>query len=652
MVPVKSHRDEGAAAQGEPTNMTAAGTLTSMATRTAGGRPAGRRPAMKISRAFRRVAAGAMLTGTLAASACTSSGGTARGGMFTAVDELTPITAGAPLNPFNSNGNTFLGYDVEPLAWSTNNPASPNQMLPALAASWSLSAGGGTLTVHLQPGARWSNGQPVTAHDVFVSAAIWFTLDTAQSSDLSAVKVINNNTVIFSRTPGSRYNQFEPGVLQAPNVIIPASTYERLLPQNIWSIIGTSLRGGPSAAAASRQLTSIGKKVAAFSPRADVSAGPYVIERINAGEAVLRRNPYFYAASRVDPATVLLLHYSGNQQIWSYLQAGRLDYAPYAAMPAGVAQRIAAAGNTRISVPSLVAAALAFDQAQYPYGLLAARRALAYLISRPAVQKVAEAVSGRPSNTTTGVSSSTLGDYLSPAQTAALNPYSRDPPRAGQLLTSAGFTRRGGQWMLPNGRPWSVTLNVPAGFSDWIAAASVIKSELTTFGVPVTVRLAPDYATYLADLYQGRYAVAFWEVGTGPAAYGIFSQIYGSYDGYVPAGATVRRYPTGAAAAHNFLNTPATVNVPALGTVRPGPDTYDLASVDLNSPAGLRRQDADMAILIAATNYSLPVIQLWDYTDVQFVNGKRFTDWPLHHPELLLGTSPGVWMASGYIHPK
>ena len=595
--------------------------------------------------------AAAALAGTLSLSACSLSGTAAGSGVFTAVDELAPITVGAPMNPFNITSNTFLGYDVEPLGWTTNNPASPNQMLPALAAAWSLSAGGGTLTVHLQPGARWSNGQPVTARDVRVSAAIWFTQGTAQPCNLGAVKVINNRTVQFTQSAGSHNNQFEPGVLQAPNVIVPASVYARLLPPDIWKIIDTSVRPGRAATAATSQLTAIGKKIAAFSPVTDVSAGPYVIERINAGEATLEKNRFFYAAGKVTPPEVLLLHYSGNQQIWGYLRAGRLDAAPYTAMPAGVLTQVLAAGNTRIGTPSLVAASIAFDQDRYPYGLLAVRQSLAYLINRDAVQKVGEGVSGLPAKTTSGVVSSALGDYLTPGQNAALSRYATDSAKATRLLRSAGFARNGGGWRMPDGKPWSVTLNVPASFSDWIAAASVIKAELTAFGIPTSVRLAPDYATYLANLYQGDYPVGFWLIATGPAAYGTFGRIYGTYDGYVPAGRTLKRYPAGNTAADNFLNTPATVDVPRLGAVRPGLLTYQLTAVNLGSAAGLRQQKGIMAKLIAATNYSLPVIQLWDYVNVQFVNGRRFTNWPLGNKGLL-NASPGVWMSYGYVHRR
>ena len=278
---------------------------------------------MNLVRFRRLVVPAALLAVGTALTGCSSAGdasGSSR--IFTTVDEGTPITAGAPMNPFNLTNNTFNGYDVEELGWPTNNPANSNQTLPGLAVSWSLSPDGRTLAVHLQPHARWSNGQPVTANDVKASVAIWFTQDSAQLYNLGAVAVVNSKTVRFTQVPGANNNQFESGILQDPSFVVPASVYGRLLPPDIWSVIGASLGSGPAAAAAATRLTTIGKRVAAFAPATDVSAGPFVIQRINAGEALLVKNKYFYAASRVQPAAVLMLHYSGNQQIWNYMLAG------------------------------------------------------------------------------------------------------------------------------------------------------------------------------------------------------------------------------------------------------------------------------------------------------------------------------------------
>jgi peptide/nickel transport system substrate-binding protein len=571
--------------------------------------------------------------------------------VFTTIDEQTPITAGAPMNPFNTTNNTFSGYDVLDLGWTANNPANSNQVLPGLAKSWTLSPSGTTLTVHLQPGAKWSNGKPVTANDVKTSAAVWFTKSLAQPYNLGAVKIINSSTVEFVQTAGAHNNQFESGILTGLDPIVPASEYGKLLPANIWSIINTSLGTGKAASAAATQLANLGKKVESFAPKTDISAGPYYIERMNSGEAVLLKNKYFYDASKVKPSEVIMLHYSSNSSIWSYMEAGRLDAAPYTAMPTNVLKQVEAAGNTRVNSPSLVAVSLAFDQHDYPYGMLPAREALAYVINRSAVQKVGEPVSGIPSKTTSGVISSALPDYLTSSQQSALNLYPTSTAKATSLLTSAGFKKKSGQWYLPDGKPWTITINTPSGFSDWIAGASVVKSELSSFGIPTSVKLAPDYATYLADIYKGSYPVGFWLMAVGPGAYSTFNYIYGTYDGYVPQGNALKRYPTGNTTAYNFLNTAATVSVPKVGTVSPGQLTYDLTKVNLATKAGLSQQNAIMAKLIATTNYSLPVIQLWDYLNVQFVNSKRFSDWPVGQNGLL-NASPGVWMTDGYVHPK
>lgn len=179
----------------------------------------------------------------------------------------------------------------------------------------------------------------------------------------------------------------------------------------------------------------------------------------------------------------------------------------------------------------------------------------------------------------------------------------------------------------------------------------MIKPELTAFGIPTSVKLAPDDATYPAEVYQGDHAVGFWLTSVGPSAYSTFNRIYGTNEGYIPDGAMLRHYPTGDPTVDNFLNAPATVHLHGLGAVNPGRLTYQLTSVNLNSPTGVRRQNTIMAKLIAATNYSVPVIQLWDDDNVQFVDNKRFGDWPTGN-DAQLNLSPGVWMTDGYVHPR
>ena len=591
--------------------------------------------------------------------ACSGSGGgrsssSSSTATFTTIGYTTVLTPGAPMNPFNATNNVFPTFDAMQLGWNAGSSANPNLELPGLASSWSLSPAGTALTVHLQPGAKWSDGKPVTATDVVDSAAIWFCQGSAQTYNLGQVTADSSSTVTLTEARGAHNNLFETVLGGASGAatqwIVPASEYGRLLPSGIWATIRASEGTGKAATAATTTLTSLAKKIDGFAPKTDISAGPFVIKRLNNSQALLVKNPGFYAAGQIHVGQVIMEHQNGNQQIVSYLDAGTLDAAPYTAMATNTYHQVVAAGNAPLRMPSLVASALTFDEKTAPYGNVKVRQALAYVINRTAVQKVGEPTSGTPSAAITGAVSGALPDYLTSAQRASLNPYSPDTAKASALLKSAGLTLKGGRWYLPGGQPWTITLPVPQGFADWQSASLVIKSELTSFGIPTTITGGPAWTTYQPNLFAGKYPVGWWLIALGPGAYDTFARIYGTYDGYVPDGNTVKRYQTGNPAADNFLNTPNTVSVPGLGTVNPGQLTFDLSQLSLNSPAGLARQKAIAAKVIQTVDYEVPVIQLWDYIDVQFVNDKRFTDWPTS--DAIIGQDPGVWMADGFVHAK
>jgi peptide/nickel transport system substrate-binding protein len=590
----------------------------------------------------------------LAACSSSGSGSGASNATFTTIGYTTVITPGAPMNPFNATNNVFPTFDAMQLGWNAGNSANPNQELPGLAQSWTLDSAGTQLTVHLQPNAKWSDGKPVTATDVVDSAAIWFAQGTAQTYNLGSVTAVNSSTVTFTEAPGASNNLFETvlgeGSASGTQWIVPASEYGSMLPANVWTTIKTSEGTSAAATAATATLTSLAKTIDAFAPKTDISAGPFTIKRLNNSQALLVRNPDFYAAGNVHVGQVIMEHQSGLQQIVSYLNAGTLDAAPYTAMDTNTYNQVVGAGNTAVRMPSLVASAITFNEKAAPYNDVRVRQALAYVLDRGAIQKVGEPTSGTPSTTITGAVSGALKDYITPAQQAALNPYAPDVAKATQLLQAAGLKKTGGQWHLANGKPWTITLPVPQGFADWQSASSVIKSELTSFGIPTTVTGGPAWTDYQPNLFSGKYPVGWWLIALGPGAYDTFARVYGTYDGYVPAGSAVKRYPAGNAAADNFLNTPDSVTIPGVGAVNPGQLTFQLSQLNLQTASGLAQQKAISAKVIAALNYEVPVIQLWDYIDVQFVNGKRFTDFPT--ADQIVGQDPGVWMADGYVKSK
>jgi len=598
------------------------------------------------------LAATVACAGLLASSACSSGGGSGSSGnlVYTTVSGLNPITAGAPMNPFNASGNAFISFDVMQLGFDKQNPLNPDDFFPGLAASWTTTAN--SITITLQPQAKWSDGTPVTADDIKLSMAIALTQGNAtvgagflyQGLDVGSVDAVNATTVRISQAPGGDNLDFARLVLSQP--IVPAEVYGSLVPASVWTTISQLTNSNSATAnAAVTKLTALGKTVSAYAPAKDVSAGPFVIARINPGSAELVRNKYFYAASKIAPSEVILRHYAGNSDIWGYMKDGELDSAPYTAMPTNILKEVEQAGYKSVDSSSFVDAALAFNEGETPYNLTPVRQALAYVINRQAVTKVGEPVSGTPATDLDGMIASATQQWLTSSQIAALNPYAPDQAKATSLLESAGLKESGGQWLLPNGQPWKITLQSVNGFSDWNAAATVIASELSSFGIPTQVQLTADFATYKTDMAAGKYAVGFWLIALGPTAAAAYQRLYGSDDGYT---ANANGSVTHSDGGGNWQHTPTSYTVGGTA-IDPGQLTAQLGTLSATAQKPL------VAQLAEATNEQMPVIPIWDYTNVNFSFGKRFTDFPTaSSPDVngLLYNQPGVWMMQGYVKAK
>ncbi|MEV6983265.1 ABC transporter substrate-binding protein [Sphaerisporangium sp. NPDC051017] len=593
---------------------------------------------------MKRLTAIAALAVVATATACGTTGNSSSGpgGIYTTIDGSKQIDASAPINPFNPQGSTFMGYDAMSLGWPKNDLMNPDLFYPGLAGSWSVTPGQGEVVIHLRPQARWSDGKPVTSADVRTSIGLAYTQGgSAYTVNAGAAGAAADITVVDAKTVkitqgANRSNAFLRNVLST--VIVPDHVYGPLLPAGFWATLKAARGTGPAADKAKAQITGLSQKVIGFSPPEDVSAGPFVLERINPGAALLKKNPHFYDAHKIVPDKVKVLNYTGNEQIWNYLVSGKLDNAPFTAVPAAVMARIKATkGNEIRKGYSPVAASLAFDQAHKPYDNVHVRRALAYLIDRAQLTKIASPEAGTPSVTTTGIHGTAakawLGDGL-----AKLNPYKMDPAKATKELKAAGMVKRNGLWAMPDGKPWKVRLTVPAEFSDWVAAAKSIASQLNDHGIDASVTTSADYTLYLDELASGKLDIGFWLMALGPSPYNIFQRLYGSANGWSLLAGRLRHSPPGKDG--NWMGGPEVV-----AGVNPGELTNRL---NLATPD---EQQRIVGTLAGLTNQQLPVIQLYDYVNTQFVNTTRYTGWPPAGSEALR-LPAGVWMQLGMIEKK
>lgn len=567
------------------------------------------------------------------------------------------IGQGAPINWYNTQPLQWAGLDVMPLGIVKIGVPNPLAFYPALARKWVTSKNGRQVTVYLQPKAAWSNGKPVTSKDLIETAAIGFASGASQGFYLGSVKALNSKTVVYTMQPGTKYNLFARGVLEQD--ITPNSVYGRELPSDIWSTIKTSQYTGSDPTLKKQQqvalntLQALYKKIQAYAPPADVSSGPYVLKSYNPGEAILVRNPHFYAASKISIPQVILRNYnSSNQQIWNYLLGGQVYQATSGGMSSSLVKQIASVAHNHLyKVSTTASAQLVWNESTYPYNMVKVRQALAYAIDRKAVQRVGEPVGGTYNHWPTTTVDSNTKAYLTPAQLKHLNPYLPSAAKVSSLLKAAGFTKSGSTWNMPNGKPFTVTLSTVNGFNDWVEAASVIKSELDSAGIPTQVQLSPSYAQYLKDLGAGKIGFGFW-IGVGLTPYGIMARLFGAPDGYSPEGGQLHYYPASASGKGNWLDFPQSVSVPGYGHVAVGPLTNRLNV--LTNKAQVRKI---MQKLMITANRYVPEVTLWNYVQDGFVNDKYFTDYPTKN-RLVMQTCSGYyppvgcWEMLGYVRSR
>lgn len=577
----------------------------------------------------------------------------ANGGTYTSIDGTHAINVSAPINPYNGASNAFQGYNAMKLAWPMNDLVDLNKFYPGIAKSWDVNGDGTEVTIHIQPKAKWSDGNPVTAEDIKTSAAVAYTqgggvfaLTPGTAGALGDVQVLGDKDIKFTQAKGNKNNTFVNSVLQT--WVLPKSVYGPQLPDNFWDLVKAATNPDPAQAEAGKaardQIQALGKKLVAFGPQKDISAGPFVLDSVNPGEALLKKNPNFYDADKIAPQQVKLRNYADNQAIWNYLINGELDSAPYTSTPTDVVNRILSVkGNKKITGLSQVSAALAFNESYAPFDKVQVRQALAYVIDRSQVQKIGEPDSGKVAEHTTGLIEDAAKKWLGDEQVGKFNPYNPDKGKAEQLLTQAGLTKKDGKWFLADGSPFTFKIQVPAPFSDWVAGAKNIASQLTDFGIPVEAQTSADFATYQSEMAAGKYAAGFWLIALGPSTYNAYARLYGSANGWAPAAGSVTR--NAPKTKGNWINSPDTADVAGLGTVNPGELTYQLSQLPVD------QQKDTIAKLAQFTNDQLPMIQMWNYVNVQFVNTTRYTKFPADNCDCLR-LPHGVWMQLGYVQTK
>ena len=243
--------------------------------------------------------AGAALPGTAV---------TAGAGMRAATGDKVTFTVGVTqdvdsLNPFT--GIASASYEIYQLQYETltDYAAKDFSAAPALAQSWDTSPDGLTWTYHLRPGVKWSDGQPLTAHDVAYTFNRVMTGKYEQTNfgnyvaGLTSVEATDDLTVVMK--------------VKKPSPIM-LHLYVYILPEHIWKDIDE------------KKVKSFGNEPG---PDGLVGSGPYRVVEHKKGQFIRMEvnKSYYKGAPKVDE--VVFRVFQNEDSLAQALRRGEIDFA-------------------------------------------------------------------------------------------------------------------------------------------------------------------------------------------------------------------------------------------------------------------------------------------------------------------------------------
>ncbi|WP_225905802.1 ABC transporter substrate-binding protein [Stygiolobus caldivivus] len=419
------------------------------------------------------------------------------------------------LSTYNPNlfdgglGGSFYGLVY---AYTALLNVSNNGIIPCLIENWSFSPSNWeqvwqnetvNVTITLRH-SGWANGAPVTAYDIEATCLI---LDILGAPPYPNYTVVNNYTIIISHPPDtlspyllafteicaiglgevaliSSYSQYKPLVQQIHADWTQLQHDNTTLIKKLRSELHSYLPPGPLPANYN---------------------GPYYVAQITPNEIVLDKNPYYFAANNIKFNQVVIYQFSSISSAEAAVLKGQvsIEYSAFMSLPSTLISSLPSYYEV-VNIPDPGGYALYFNFKNPWLAQLPVRQAIAYVLNRTSIA-LAGGSKYSPVPIPNGIPNFTYyKQYITPA-VQNLNPYSTNLQKATQLLESAGFTMKNGQWYTPNGTPFTLTIIVPTSPGPGLTnMLNVIKDELTSFGIPTSYYIETVSSVLIKDWQTGQ----------------------------------------------------------------------------------------------------------------------------------------------------
>ncbi|MDQ6686732.1 MAG: ABC transporter substrate-binding protein [Actinomycetota bacterium] len=336
-----------------------------------------------------------------------------------------------------------------------------------------------TLQFSLRQGVKWSDGKQFSAADVSFtfnllkknpamdSAGVWAQLASVTGS---------GNTVTFTF---KKANVPFAGVLAATPIV----------PQHVWSKMSNPA------------------KDANIHP---VGTGPFMLASFAPTQYALKKNPTYWNASKIAPSKVVFPAQSSNQSTNQLdVTSGKFDWS-YNFLPDVKKTFVSRSKNNVYWFPPGGTIGLFLNVTKQPYGNAEFRKGLSLALNRDLI--ATKAVNGYLKGASqSGLILPNLQKWLDPSLPNQGN-VTQSTSSAMQAFTKAGYTKKGSKLVDSSGKQATMTITMPANFTDWVAAGKEVVNQLTPLGFKVNID-TPQFPQYSNATQNGTFDAALGGFG-------------------------------------------------------------------------------------------------------------------------------------------
>lgn len=383
------------------------------------------------------------------------------GGTSPGASGVILTVAGGPSGPIQRIFNPFLdtnafsqvganGYVYESLA--AQNTLKPDDYVPWLATSWAWSNDNKTFTMQIRKNVKWTDGTAFTPADV------------VYSFDLMKRYPALNLTGVDFQTITSDANSVTMTFAEPDSQNVDKLLNQTIVSKSVW------------------------RKVADPTTWADpnpVGTGPLMLSTFNSQSYLLVKNPDYWQPGKPAIGGMQFVSERDNTGVSLALAQGQLDWAGVF-IPNAQSAYTSKSPNNHIFWPTVGTDGLITNQQTAPFNDLAVRKAVSLGADRA---QIANANQGLPATSVTGLPMPLYADAIAP-DLKGVN-FTQDTAQAKQILQQDGYSMDSNGYFAKNGQELSFTITDPSSYTEQIAEAQVLVSQMKNIGIKVDINGVP-----------------------------------------------------------------------------------------------------------------------------------------------------------------